>query len=202
MHADRLGEVAVALGVARDAAAEARQHVERIPVVRLRKRLRRPSRTRARAAGRPARSTRFISASAALLVRHVAQAEGDADEVERAARERQLLGVAQQRRQRRRRRRAGGRGRWRSIASLMSVCTTTPRRADLASRTRAPGRRCRRRCRARGRPGRTFATATAYAFQARCRPSDIRSFITSYFGATESNTPRTRLAFVASSTVS
>src|SRR6185436_12650761 len=42
---------------------------------------------------------------------------------------------------------------------------------------------------------------TAYAFQTRCRPSDIRSFMTSYFGATESNTPRTRSALACSSTV-
>jgi hypothetical protein len=40
------------------------------------------------------------------------------------------------------------------------------------------------------------------AFQARCRPSDIRSFIRSYFDATESKTPRTLRAFVRSSTVS
>ncbi len=49
-------------------------------------------------------------------------------------------------------------------------------------------------------PGRTFAWRTVNAFQTRCRPTDITSFITSYFDATESNTPATRCAFSDSST--
>ena len=51
-------------------------------------------------------------------------------------------------------------------------------------------------------PALRLATATVYFFHARCMPPDIRSFITSYFFATESNTPRTRVAFSVSSTVS
>ena len=49
-------------------------------------------------------------------------------------------------------------------------------------------------------PGRTFAWRTVNAFHTRCRPTDITSFITSYFDATESNTPATRCAFSDSST--
>jgi hypothetical protein len=79
------------------------------------------------------------------------------------------------------------------------VCTTSPAgptgRAKARARSPVPPAMSSTLS-----PGRTFATATAYAFQARCRPSDMMSFIRSYFGATESNTPRTRDALAASST--
>src|SRR5678815_3292955 len=41
-------------------------------------------------------------------------------------------------------------------------------------------------------PARTFAWRTTNAFQRRCSPADMTSFIRSYFDATESNTPATR----------
>ena len=39
------------------------------------------------------------------------------------------------------------------------------------------------------------------SFQRRCTPSDMASFMTSYFDATESNTPRTSASFDSSGTV-
>src|SRR5664280_814534 len=89
---------------------------------------------------------------------------------------------------------------WRSIASLMSVWTTVPvsPAGPAKARARSPVPPAMSSTLS---PGRTLATATAYAFQARCRPSDMRSFIRSYFGATESNTPRTRSALADVSTL-
>ena len=88
----------------------------------------------------------------------------------------------------------------RSIASLMSVCTTMPVAAD------ALGERAREVAGAAGDVEHAVARAAGRRPR-RCRPStpdagpsDIRSFIRSYRVATESNTPRTRVAFSASST--
>ena len=50
--------------------------------------------------------------------------------------------------------------------------------------------------------GRTPETWMVNAFHSRCRPADIRSFIMSYFCATDEKTPSTRLAFSVSLTVS
>src|SRR5260363_419308 len=49
------------------------------------------------------------------------------------------------------------------------------------------------------KPARTPAWAMANAFQRRCSPADIRSFIISYLDATESNTRPTRRLFSSSS---
>ena len=191
VHADRFGQVAVAVGVARDQLADARQHLERIPVVGLLQRrgdLRELEHQQAAAGLQHAAHL----GQRLVLVRHVAQAEGDADEVEAAARRtaatrrrRSTVGSARPSSSRRSRP-------WRSMASLMSVCTTVPAGADLAWRRRAPGRRCRRRCRARCRPRAGWP-------RPRCRPSR-RGAGPSTSGrssrrscdATESNTPRTR----------
>jgi hypothetical protein len=109
-------------------------------------------------------------------VRHVAQAEGDADQVEAGGGKGQPLGVA------------GHRGQHqalveqavaatRSMASLMSVCTTVPLRAD---RREGAGQVAG----AAGDVEHLVAGAQVghrhrVGLPARCRPNDIRSFITS-----------------------
>jgi hypothetical protein len=89
-----------------------------------------------------------------------------------------------------------------SMALLMSVSQTWPVGADTAGESAPTGRRCRRRRRARARPvarrdfdGEGSSTGDA-------DPADMRSFITSYFCATDEKTPATRRAFSSSSTVS
>ena len=91
----------------------------------------------------------------------------------------------------------------RSIASLMSVCTTMPARPDAARRRRAPGRRCRRRCRARVSPGAQRSPPPP------CRPSRRdagRATSGRSSGRTSARPSRTRraraCAFSLSSTVS
>ena len=66
----------------------------------------------------------------------------------------------------------------RSMASLMSVCTTRPVAptflANASARSPVPPAMS-----STWSPGRTLAASTVYAFHARCRPMDIRSFIRS-----------------------
>ena len=50
-------------------------------------------------------------------------------------------------------------------------------------------------------PGRGASQSIIASFQTRWMPIDMTSFITSYFEATELNTPRTRPAFSPSGTV-
>ena len=94
MHADRLGQVAVALRITRDHLAHARQHMEGVPVIGLGQR------------GRDLRELQHQQAptglehpghlgQGALLVRHVAQAEGHRHPVEARIGIGQLLGIAQ-----------------------------------------------------------------------------------------------------------
>ena len=81
----------------------------------------------------------------------------------------------------------------------MSVSQTSPvgptRRANARARSPDPPATSSTRS-----PARTPLTATVNAFHTRCRPSDIRSFIRSYFGATDSKTPATLRAFSSSGT--
>src|SRR5436309_2159226 len=86
-----------------------------------------------------------------------------------------------------------------SMAALTSVRTTLP---DV------PTRSAKRRARSAvppatsstALPRRTPLVSTANRFQARCSPADMRSFMRSYFDATDSNTPRTRRAFSSGGT--
>ena len=97
VHANRFGQVAVALAVARHPLADARQHVERIPVVSARQRL---GDLREFQHQQPAAGLEHAVhlGQRTVLVGHVAQAESDADEVDRGGGEWQRLGVAQRRR--------------------------------------------------------------------------------------------------------
>ena len=109
VHADRFGQVAVAVAVARDQLPDARQHVERIPVVGL---CQRRGDLRELQHQQPAAGLEHAVhlGQRLVLVRHVAQAESHADQVEAVVGEGQVS--------RRRRpawaapglRRAGGRG--------------------------------------------------------------------------------------------
>src|ERR1022692_2262196 len=86
-----------------------------------------------------------------------------------------------------------------SIAPLMSVSMTWPRSptrcANRRARSAVPPATSRTRA-----PTRTPLASTAKRFQARCRPPDIRSFIKSYFFATDSDTPLTRRVFSSGDT--
>ena len=93
MHADRLREIAIAVGIAGHEPPQSRQHVEAVPVV---------SRSEwppdARELEHRGDTARLQHAAhlreRAFLVRHVAQPEGDADAVECAIGKRQRLGIA------------------------------------------------------------------------------------------------------------
>ncbi len=93
MHADRLGEIAIAVRVIDHFLAEPGQHLERIKVVGGRKRLPDLGELQhQQPAARPQHAPHL--AEGLLLVGHVAQAEGDGDDVEVSVGERQLLGIA------------------------------------------------------------------------------------------------------------
>mmetsp|Transcript_50958 Transcript_50958/g.119475 ORF Transcript_50958/g.119475 Transcript_50958/m.119475 type:complete len:360 (-) Transcript_50958:1906-2985(-) len=98
VHSDGLGQVAVALGIAREQRTELGQDVEGVPVVGLAQRL---GDARELQHQQPAARLEHPAhlGQGQLLVGHVAQAEGDADKVEALALERQLLGVGQAGRQ-------------------------------------------------------------------------------------------------------
>jgi hypothetical protein len=88
-----------------------------------------------------------------------------------------------------------------SMALLMSVSQTCPAlptlREKADDRSAVPPATSSTRS-----PGRGAAMSMANFFHRRCKPIDMRSFITSYFCATEEKTPATRCAFSFSSTVS
>jgi hypothetical protein len=95
VHADRLGQVAVGVGVAGHPLADARQHLEGVPVVGLLQGLDDLAEFEHQQAAAGLEHAVHL-AQRLVLVRHVAQAEGDADEVEALVGEGQLLGVGQQ----------------------------------------------------------------------------------------------------------
>ncbi len=93
MHPDRLGQITVARVVAGDELANARNHVETVPVVGgCEGRPHARELEHRRDAARPQHATHLGQRD--LLARHVAQPERDAHAVERRRSERQLLGVA------------------------------------------------------------------------------------------------------------
>ncbi|MNT58883.1 hypothetical protein D3C72_1963480 [compost metagenome] len=87
-----------------------------------------------------------------------------------------------------------------SIELLMSVSHTSPllptRLAQPRARSPVPPAMSSTLS-----PARTPEVVSVKCFHTRCRPPDIRSFITSYFCATEWNTSATLSAFSLSSTV-
>ena len=94
VHADGLGQVAVAVRIAGDQRPDARQHLEGVPVVRLAQRL---GHLRELQHQQPAAGTQHAVhlGQRLVLVGHVAQAEGHADQVEGAVLVGQRLGVAE-----------------------------------------------------------------------------------------------------------
>ena len=97
MHADRFGEVAVAVGIAGDFAAQPRQGGKGVPVVGLFQRFPDFGELQHQHAAAGAQHARHFG-QCGFFVRHVAQTEGDADTVKVIVGEWQVLGVALHRR--------------------------------------------------------------------------------------------------------
>ena len=99
MHTDRLGQVAVTVGIARHQLAKLRQHLERIPVVGFLQRLGDGRELQhQQLAARLEHAVHLLERD--VLVRHVAQAEGHGRDIKIVVGKRQLLGVADHRGQR------------------------------------------------------------------------------------------------------
>src|SRR5438128_10914302 len=93
MHAYRLGKIAITGLVVGHKLAQARQHIETVPVVSWLKRL--PHLTKLQDEGDTARAQDASHFGQRIFfARHVAQAEADADAIEAARREGKRLGVA------------------------------------------------------------------------------------------------------------
>ena len=85
-----------------------------------------------------------------------------------------------------------------SISWLMSATVTSaPRAARRKAMSPVPPAMS-----STASPGCGFTRRTNRSFHSRCRPTDIASFITSYFAATLENTAPTRRVFSSASTVS
>jgi hypothetical protein len=183
MHADRFGEVAIGIGIAGDLLSQPGQQVEGIGVVGLFQRLPDLGEFQHQQAAAGAQHAAHLG-QGLLLVRHVAQAEGDRDDVEVVVGEGQLLGVAL---------RGGGQH------ALVEQAVAADREhgvVDVGEPDLAPA--CRRAWRrpddrsavppatsSTRSPGRGAAISMANFFHSRCRPADIRSFIRSYLPATD-----------------
>ena len=99
MHADRFGQVAVAVGIAGHQLAHVRQDVEAVPVVGFFQRLGHLGKLQHQQLSTGLEHPAHLG-QGHILVGHVAQAEGHADQVEMVVREREFFGVAHQRGQR------------------------------------------------------------------------------------------------------
>ena len=172
MHADGLGEVAVALGVAGNPAPQPGQHAERVGVVdRLQRRRAQLRELEHRQLPARAQHAEHL-AQRARLVRDVAQAEGDAHDVEAARCERQRLGVHLR----------AGDGGHQAFVDDAPAPLAQHRRVDVGEyhlalvarprpRTAAPCRRSRRRGRARAAPCAARRRGTPHASTAGAGPS-------------------------------
>ena len=182
---DRVREVAVGVGVAREAPERGHDPVEPQSIEA---RQRRPARRRDLehddvAARR--HDARHLG-QAAAQVGEVASAEADGRRGEPA------VGVGQPLRRRPTRSAAAAPSRARARACPRRSRCRSPRRPGRpGGRARSRGRRCRSRRRARDRPGRTAARSTARARQRWCSPAVIAVFMRSYTPAMRSNIART-----------